>query len=387
MADRSATRIALEPEVHPDESAEHEQDERHPHQPHECSHDPTEDEEHDQAHDHPADDRGQDAARCSPVHTLRLGSGTMPPRRATRRARIYARDVQSRPLLLLSALAIATAACGTTERAGDSDELPPVAVSSVSAPTTSEALGPHASAAPLGDGDAVDQVVGPADATDAADRVDDPITLAWVGGSNVVWEDRSLPDAVARRVDRIGHRPATFSSATELGPSIDRIIEMIEQSVADGAEGLLLAMNVSWIGWGGTTHCNDVSPVYAFYACILEPLPEPERLDRAAKLQRLVDAVVATEVPAFLYIIAHSTQAMNDPILADRITAAEATIASFDPGLDRISFGHQVITRGVEGADEGTAFFDMVHPSPAGVELLADVLAPDIEAFFAEQLG
>lgn len=323
--------------------------------------------------------------------------------------------------IVIASLAVAACGAGGTDDASDGfgDELPPVEISSVASsttapaptttepepgagtgegavPTTTEETIEEAAegggfvidgAATLSDDGAVGRVEVPADATDAADRLDDPALLAWVGGSDVVWDDRSLPAAVSQRLDRVGHRPVEVRAVTDIGPDVDGMISLVDRAVADGADGLLVAMNVSWVGWGGTTQCNGITPVYAFYACILEPLEGSERADRAEKLQRLVDAVAATELPAFIYVIAHSAQAMSDPLLADRITAAEAFVASFDPGLDRIQYGDQIVTRGVSGADEGTAFLDMVHPTPAGVDLIANVMTPEIEQFFTTQLG
>ncbi len=227
------------------------------------------------------------------------------------------------------------------------------------------------------------RVVEPADAVDPAERLDEPVAVSWIGGSDVTWEDRSLPPAMNELLPRVGHRPVSFRSATAIGPTPERLAELVESEVAGGADALIVAMNVSWAAWGGTTRCNGVQGAYEFYACILEPVAEPELGQRRASVQTLVDAMVDSGLPAFAYIIPHSTQALNDPLLADRITAAEAFIAGFDPGLDRIAYAETIATRGVAGADEGTAFLDMVHPSLDGVDLVAGVLAPGIESFLA----
>ncbi|MEL6891625.1 MAG: hypothetical protein AAFP84_08520 [Actinomycetota bacterium] len=325
------------------------------------------------------------------------------------------RQVRSAPVAALTLLLVA---CGSSpeDRSG---ALPPVAISSVdsttppptdaatTAPTTTDDTGADTDAEPADDADAdqpaaidspatvgngassgrVGSVSQPADAGDQADRIDEPAQLAWVGGSSVVWDDRNLPAATDRRIERVGHRPASVIAVSEFAPSPGRMVEMIDAAVADGADGLIVAFNPSWTAWGSTPRCDGITPPYAFYACILEPPDEPVASERRAAIQELADAVESAGVPTFAYIVPHSTQSMNDPTLSDLITGAETLLASFDPGVESVEFRPTIITRGASGADEGTAFFDMVHPSPDGVELLADLLAPEIEAFFADQLG
>lgn len=220
-----------------------------------------------------------------------------------------------------------------------------------------------------------------------ADRVETPVLLTWVGGSDVVDDELSLPAAAAARMGRIDDRPVEVRAVTDVDPDLARIGQLVAEAVDDGAVGLIVAISPTLAAYGGTGDCDDVTPDAARIACLLEPPVGSELDEREAELQQLVDDIVASGRPAFVYISGVSSQSLDDAELGADITTAEATIASVDPADTSVSFGTASITRGVTGADEGTAFVDALTPSASGVELLADLLTPDIEAFFEQQLG
>jgi len=220
-----------------------------------------------------------------------------------------------------------------------------------------------------------------------ADRVDPPTLLAWIGGADVVDEDLSLPAAAAARLGRIDGRPVEVRAFTDADPDIAAIGQLVDDAIADGAAGIVLAISPTLAGFGGTGDCDDLTPDDARIACLLEP-PTGSQLDeRTAELEQLADDLVASDLPLFVYISGVSSQALADVELGPDIATAEAAIAAVDPTDFEISFGTETITRDVPGADEGTAFLDALTPSAEGIELLAGLLTPDIETFFEQRLG
>jgi lysophospholipase L1-like esterase len=88
-------------------------------------------------------------------------------------------------------------------------------------------------------------------------------------------------------------------------------------------------------------------------------------------------------VPLYVYTQPHSTDALSNPLLIPRLAAAEEAIAAFDPGRPDVRFRSRIFTRDLQSLREGVEFIDMVHPTAAGAELLADWLAADISDFWS----
>lgn len=274
---------------------------------------------------------------------------------------------------LLALAAVVASGCGASESSSPGSD---PAARTIPATTTAAAR-----AATTSSGD-VERIDDAAISTIPAERIDNEVVVTWIGGSHVEIDDRSLPAAVRARLPRLGTRPLTIVADVRTAPLPADIELRVERAAAQGTDGLIVPLNVSWVRWDGAPNCDGLTPAYVFYACILEP-PDVATAQRLLDdVRSLVGTIVATRLPAYIYIIPHSAESLADPLVADLITGAEADLASLDPGLDRIEFGTEIPTRGLSNMREGIEFFDMVHPTVAGVEALADLLAPEFERFF-----
>jgi len=195
-----------------------------------------------------------------------------------------------------------------------------------------------------------------------------------------VLREVSLPAAVSARLPTLGPRPLDLRPATTIAAMADDAATLVAQSA--GADALIISLNPAWQHWDRVS-CDGIQPPHSRYHCLQTPQSAAVDDARAAEMKSLIDAVIASDVPCYLYTIPHSTTALNDPLIADQIASAEAWFASFDPGISRIRIVSESFSRHIPDLQEGTEFHDMVHPTWAGAELLSDWLATDLAAFFA----
>lgn len=276
--------------------------------------------------------------------------------------------------LLLGAGAVA--ACGTS--APEDVAAPPGAPApTVEATAATEPANP-ATTPPL------DRIDEPATVTSLADRVDDAFGITWVGGSEIDLDGRSLPDAVAARSPTAGGRPLHVFADTKIAPLPSEVAERVERAARRNTDGLVVILNPSWLSWDGHTECSGIAAPHDFYACVLTPRPETDVAALRRDVTDLIDTVVDTGLPAYLYVIPHSAESIANPQLAPLLESAEAQFAQMDPGLDRVEFIDRVISRDLEPLREGVEFNDMVHPSELGIERLADFFADEFGRFFGD---
>lgn len=206
-----------------------------------------------------------------------------------------------------------------------------------------------------------------------------PLRLAWIGGSEVELRDASLPIAAATAHPRIAGREIEYRTIVAVAPDPARTRGWVEQAVADGADALIVSLNVSWL-FGRT--CEGVAPAHARYACLLAPVDEATAERQAAPVRELLAAIVRTRIPTVAVVIPHSTDALENPALADLIADAEATLTALDPGAANLLVIGGV-TAGRDGFREGDGFYNVVHPTPLGASRLVDVIVPIVEEFWA----
>lgn len=226
----------------------------------------------------------------------------------------------------------------------------------------------------------------PATGTTPADRLDEAVHLTWIGGSDLDLDGRSIPAAVAARSPMLGERPLTVFADTKIAPLPHEVEARVEQAAARNVDGLVVILNPSWLSWDGHEECSGISPAHAYYACVLEPRPETDVASLRNDVRSLVDTIVGTGLPAYVYVIPHSAESLADPGLAPRLAATESQFAELDPGLDRIEYIGHVLSRDLEPLREGVEFNDMVHPSEAGVQRLADHFADEFVRFFGRHV-
>ncbi len=219
--------------------------------------------------------------------------------------------------------------------------------------------------------------------TTRADRLDEAVRLTWIGGSEIELEDRSLPDAVAGLAPIIDSRPLVVFADTKIAPLPSEVETRVRRAAGNGADGLVVALNPSWLSWDGHIDCAEIAEPHEFYTCVLQPRPGTDVDGLRGDVARLIDTIVATGLPSYLYVIPHSAESLADPQLALLLGAAETKFAELDPHLDRITYVGHVLSRDLEPLREGAEFNDMVHPSPSGVERLAAFFATEFSRVFA----
>jgi hypothetical protein len=265
-----------------------------------------------------------------------------------------------------AAAVVALAACGAADRSND------VAAPIVSGPVAPTPL----PTAPI------DRIDEPATVTSVADRVDDALQIAWIGGSELELDDRSLPDAVAARNPVAGDRPLHVFADTKIAPLPREVAARVERAAERNMDGLVVILNPSWLSWDGHTECSGIALPHDFYACVLTPQPETDVAALRAEVRELIDTIVRTGLPAYVYVIPHSAESLADPALAPLLAATEAQFTDLDPAVARIEFIGHIVSRDLEPLREGAEFNDMVHPSASGVERLADFFTGEFARVF-----
>lgn len=213
------------------------------------------------------------------------------------------------------------------------------------------------------------------------------IDIVWIGGSDVELEGRSLVDAVSRRLPTIANRRLELVGDITIGPLPSEIRDRVIAAAARDVDGLIVPMNPAWATWTGHRECAGITPPHTFYACILTP-PSPDVVDGLLDdVRALIDEIVATGLPTYMYVISHSAESVVAPDLASELAAAESALASLDPGVAHIEFIGEFLNRRWPDMHEGAEFNDMVHLSDLGIEVVADQLVGELNEFFAQQIG
>lgn len=222
----------------------------------------------------------------------------------------------------------------------------------------------------------------PATVTTPADRVDEPLTVHWVGGSDIAWNDYSLPDDLLADLPTFGERPIVMRTRIVQAVMPVEMRTLVEDAVAAGADAIVTSINPVWLHWDGSSCQGTTAAPHEFYRCLLTPVSPDVTAQRNAELQALFAAFVAAGVPVYAYTQPHSAEVLSNPAVAPAIEAAEAALAAFDPGVPTVRLRSRIFTRDTAPMREGVEFFDMVHPTPAGAALMSDWLASDLADFW-----
>ena len=170
----------------------------------------------------------------------------------------------------------------------------------------------------------------PAIAESTAHRVDSPLRIDWIGGSDVAWEAVSLPDSLPASDAERRRTAARHAYPHPPGRDGRRRGELVDEAVAAGSEAIIMSINPVWLHWDEAT-CNEITVQHERYACLLTPISAAVSDHRARQLRDLIDRTVATGVPVYLYTQPHSAEVLANPDLMGRIATAEATIAGVRP--------------------------------------------------------
>jgi hypothetical protein len=222
----------------------------------------------------------------------------------------------------------------------------------------------------------------PAMAGSTAHRVDSPLRVDWVGGSDVAWEGVSLPEAFRRQMPNVEGRPFVLRTRTRQAVMADGVRELVDEAVAAGTEAIIMSINPVWLHWDEIA-CSEITVQHQRYECLLTPISVAVSDLRAHQLRDLIDHTVATGVPAYLYTQPHSADVLANPDLTDRIATAEEAIARYDPQRPHVRLVARIFTRELPHLREGTDFIDMVHPTMTGAEELGAWIADDVSRFWS----
>ena len=216
-----------------------------------------------------------------------------------------------------------------------------------------------------------------AEATEPARR--NTVEVAWIAGSDSVWNEVHLPAGVAERVPVTPAWNLEITSTIRIAPVAPDITASIDEAAVAGADALVVPLNISWLNWKEPACLDmDIAKPYERYACILTSLSPEIDAANAASLNEMIATVVASGLPSLMYAIPHSSNALADPVIGPMIDAAEQRLATFDPNDPDVTFIASSFTRDGPSFVEGVDFIDMVHPTVAGAERLADWLAPHV---------
>jgi hypothetical protein len=224
--------------------------------------------------------------------------------------------------------------------------------------------------------------VQPAGVTRLADRLTPPWRVDWLGGSDIAWRDVSLPGAFTRRVPAAEGRTIAMRTRVRQALMPAGAAELVAEAVEAGTQAMILSLNLAWLHWD-ELGCAGITPPRRRYDCLLTPISPAVTTQRAEEIRAVITAAAAPGVPVYIYVQPHSTDVLTDPVVSRRIAEAESTVAGFDPHLPHVRLVAQTFTRWTPAVPEGVAFYDMVHPTAAGAEVLADWLAADIPRFWA----
>jgi hypothetical protein len=225
-----------------------------------------------------------------------------------------------------------------------------------------------------------------AEATEPARR--NTVELAWIAGSDSVWNDVNLPAEVAQRVPATPAWNLEISSMIRIAPVAPDITAGINEAVAAGADALVIPMNISWLNWKEPACLDmDINRPYERYACILTSLSPEIDAANAAAVTEMIDAAVASGLPTLMYAIPHSSNALADPVIGPMVDAAEQRLATFDPNDPNVRFIASSFTREGPPFVEGIDFIDMVHPTVVGSGRLADWLAVHVAELVSRAQG
>lgn len=205
-------------------------------------------------------------------------------------------------------------------------------------------------------------------------------SVGWIGGSEAVLRDVSLPAAAALLTPSLTGVPATYTPFTKIDPSPQETAGFAQQAVAEGANALIVTVNPQWID---ERECAGVEPPHSRFACLLAPGDAVG----ATAIALLLDELIALNVPTLLVMQPVSSDAASSPELAPLIADARAKLTGLVPDSPMLEIADVEFTAGVPEFAEGIGFYDMVHPTSAGAGPLAAELTSQLDQLLLTLLG
>jgi hypothetical protein len=198
-----------------------------------------------------------------------------------------------------------------------------------------------------------------------------PFRVGWVGGSEVVLRDVSLPDFANSLGLTLDERPVVFEAYARTAPSPADTAQAVADADAGGVDALVVTINPQWL-YGRV--CEGVEPPHARYACLLEITA----VTGGDEIEALGEQIVASALPALLVLMPTSVDALEDPALSEPIAVANDRLEELLPRGSGIAVVDERLTEGREEFREGVGFYDMVHATPTGAKQLAGAVAGEL---------
>jgi hypothetical protein len=269
-------------------------------------------------------------------------------------------------LARVAAAALVLTACSATDRTAVESSAPPTptpavssavrATSTTATTTTTTTLARSATSPPP-----------------TPSPISQPLRVGWVGGSEVVLRELSLPSLANELGLEVGGRALVFEPFTKTAASAVDTESLVSSALASGVEALIVTFNPQWL-YGRV--CDGVEPPHARYACLLADGP----VVGAAAIDELVATIVESGAPAVVVLTPTSVDALESPDLAGLIALANDRLEQHVAAQSSIAVVDETLTAGREEYREGAGFYEMVHPTPAGAALLAQSIATTLVA-------
>lgn len=196
--------------------------------------------------------------------------------------------------------------------------------------------------------------------------------VAWVGGSEAVLRDVSLPAAATRLTPTLTGVPATYTAFAKIDPSPAETAAFARQAADEGANALVVTLNPQWIH---ERQCEGIDSPHTRFACLLAP-GDPVGL---ADISALLDELATINLPTLLVMQPTSSDAATNPELVPLIADVRRQLTELVPDSRLLAIADVEFTAGRAEFAEGVGFYDMVHPTPAGADPLAVELTTQLE--------
>jgi hypothetical protein len=194
-----------------------------------------------------------------------------------------------------------------------------------------------------------------------------PLRVGWVGGSEVALREVVLPALANELSLRVDDRPVVFEPFTTIAPSPADTEELVLAALDSGADALIVTYNPQWL-YGRT--CDGIEPPHTRYACLLADGP----IVGDEAIAQLTATITEAGVPAVIVLTPTSADALESAELAPLIATANDRLLERIPPSPDIAVLDEALTSGRPEFAEGVGFHDMVHATPAGAALLADLI-------------
>jgi hypothetical protein len=204
--------------------------------------------------------------------------------------------------------------------------------------------------------------------------VDDSIRVGWIGGSEVVLREVSLPAVANQSGATIAGRPLAFEPFTQIAPTPGDTANWVNAAADAGVDGLIVTFNPQWL-YG--RECPDIEPPHDRYACLLED----GEIVGSDEIAELVEAISSTGLPTLIVLMPTSVDALESPQLAESIALANDRLQEMIPAESQLRVVDETLTAGRPEFREGAGFHDMVHTTPDGAAALANLIVNEMVGF------